>query len=254
MIRVLVPMLAVLLLSAPAWAKKPRKIEIGVGAAGFMNGQFLSEPAENKKFVTIEGTNPPEQRKVPYPGFWGIAGGGGVTMNAMYRGFIGMELDLFYSRDSGKGEINIGTETEEISAKIDMGQGAFHIPLLAKAAIPLKTVRPFVLLGPEFVLPGDAEADADEVLGDVGAEADPYINLATGIGCEFLLPVSGVDLRIPFSIRGSFNLSTPEGLDGRVKIKNYDSKTGLFQYDSFNTEWEYQTFIMLGLTWYQYVD
>lgn len=239
--------LALATLAAATAQARPHKVEIGIGAAGFMNGTFMSEPAEDKKLVTVEGLAPPNnQAKVPYPGFWGLAGGGGVQLNAMYKGMIGMELDLLFSQDTGKGEIN--------EVEIEMSQGAFHIPLLVKAAIPLKTVRPFLLLGPEFVLPGDPELTSDVDIGDLKAEADPYINLQAGFGFEFQLPVSGVDLRVPLSFRGSINFDTPEGLDGRVRLSEYDPASGAIKLEGINSEWEYQAFIMLGLSWYQYVD
>jgi hypothetical protein len=238
--------LALALLVSPAAARKPRKIEIGVGAAGFMNGTFMSDLPDNKKIVQVNG----QDVLVPYPGFWGLGGGGGVQLNAMYRGFIGMQLDLLFSQDNGQGEITINDGTPAATEiKLEMSQGAFHIPLMVKAAIPLKSVRPFLLLGPEFVIPGDPEMTTDPSLAQaLKAEADPYINLTTGFGFEFLVPAEGVDLRIPLSIRGSFNFGTADDVKGRMSITDQGQIAGI------NSEWEYQAFIMLGLTWYQYVD
>ena len=244
-----------LLLTASAAAARPHKVEIGIGAAGLMNGTFMSEPAEDKKIVTVEGLAPPNnQIKVPYPGFWGLSGGGGVQLNAMYKGAIGMELDLLYSHDSGTGKITVDAEEFHLT----LSQGAFHIPLLVKAAIPLKSVRPFLLIGPEFVLPGDPEAekDTDTVLTKYSAWADPYINLQAGFGFEFILPVSGVDLRIPLSFRYSGNFGTGDGLDGRMAIDDAESVGGVtvLKSLSYSSEWQHQAFITLGVSWYQYVD
>ncbi len=239
--------LALLALTAsPAAARKPRKIEIGVGAAGFMNGTFMSDLPDDKKIVQVNG----QDAIVPYPGFWGLGGGGGVQLNAMYRGFIGMQLDLLFSQDNGQGEITLNDGTPAATEiKLEMSQGAFHIPLMVKAAIPLKSVRPFLLLGPEFVIPGDPEMTTDPKLAQaLEAEADPYINLTTGFGFEFLVPAEGVDLRIPLSIRGSFNFGTADDVKGRMSITDQGQIVGI------NSEWEYQAFVMLGLTWYQYVD
>lgn len=256
--RIVAPVLTLTLatLASATASARPHKVEIGIGAAGFMNGSFMSEPAEDKKLVTVEGTDPQVQAKVPYPGFWGLAGGGGVQLNAMYRGMIGMELDLLFSVDKGAGQITLNSgESNEVKVNLTMSQGAFHIPLLVKAAIPLKSVRPFVLLGPEFVLPGDPELTTDlEISPEIKAEAGPYINLQTGFGFEFQLPVSGVDLRVPLSFRGNINFDTPEGLNGRVKLTEVTSTSGQPSLKSINSEWEYQAFITLGLTWYQYVD
>jgi len=249
-----VPAAALVLAASPAHAR-PHKIEIGIGAAGLMNGTFMSTIPDEKKVLEYEGE---AVGGLTYPGFWGLGGGGGVQLNAMYRGAIGMELDMLYSHDSGTGKITV----DGFDYHVTLSQGAFHIPLLVKAAIPLKTVRPFLLLGPEFVLPGDPEAekDSDAVKTKYTATADAYINLQAGFGFEFILPVEGVDLRIPLSLRYSGNFGVGDNLSDRMTITDAEwvgagNNRGLLQKEvDYKSEWQHQAFITLGVSWYQYVD
>jgi hypothetical protein len=77
---------------------RPHKIEIGIGAAGLMNGTFMGTVPDDQKHLDYKGQTVGD---LTYPGFWGLGGGGGVQLNAMYKGAIGMELDLLYSHDNG---------------------------------------------------------------------------------------------------------------------------------------------------------
>ncbi len=243
------------MLAASVASARPHKVEIGIGAAGLMNGTFMGTVPDDQKHLDYQGT---QVNDLTYPGFWGLGGGGGVQLNAMYKGAIGMELDLLYSHDSGTGKITVDSQEFHLT----LSQGAFHIPLLVKAAIPLKSVRPFILVGPEFVLPGDPEAekDSDAVVTKYSAWADPYINLQAGFGFEFVLPVSGVDLRIPLSFRYSGNFGTGDGLKGRMAIDDAESvnvggqQAIVLKSLSYSSEWQHQAFITLGVSWYQYVD
>ncbi len=236
-------LLAALTCAATANAR-PHKVEIGIGGTGFMNATFDGKLTDAQK--TIDGPTANTKIPVPYPGFWGLAGGGGLTLNAMYRGFVGGELDLLYSMDTAKGEIN--------NQKIEASQGAFHIPLLAKAAVPLRWVRPFLLIGPEFVIPGSPTVKSDISIYPDKGNVSPYINLATGFGFEFILPAEdGLDLRIPLSFRGSFNLGVDDTVAKRVRFGE-SLADGTPTIKSINTDWQYQAFIMLGFSWYQHVD
>jgi hypothetical protein len=235
----------VALAASDAEARKPKKLELGVGLLGFVNGSFLTEPDEKDKIATIQAGNQSVQSKIPYPGFGGVGGGGGITTNVMYRGAIGGQLDFLFSNDVGTGQIN--------DIDVDIGQGAFHIPLMLRAAIPARTVRPFLLVGPEFVIPGTPKIESDVFIKTPKAKADPYVALGFGLGFEFLLP-GGHDLRIPLMLRGNVNFDVPEGTDGRVKLGGYDPATGEIALTEVSTAWQYQAFVMLGFTWNQAID
>ena len=185
------------------------------------------------------------QAKIPYPGFAGVGGGGGITTSFMYRGAIGAQLDFLYSVDQGKGEIN--------DVAVEIGQGAFHIPLMLKAAIPLRSVRPFLLVGPEFVIPSEPTVESDLFAKAVKGEADAYVDLGFGLGFDFLLPGEH-DLRIPLMIRGNVNFDVPGGTEGRVTLGDYNPATNELSLKSLSTAWQYQAFVMLGFTWNQAIN
>ncbi|MSP72616.1 MAG: hypothetical protein EXR76_10640 [Myxococcales bacterium] len=254
-------------------AARAHKVEFGLGGLGFVNGAFMTEPSETDKITQI-GQTPdgrPAVAAVPYPGYAGVGGGGGLTFNVMYRGAIGAQLDLLFSHDQGKGEIN--------DMEIELSQTAFHMPFLVRGAIPLKHVRPFIFVGPELVVPGEAKVDTtvrfefvppskrsagEEIVRylpllvagvptPVG-QAGAYLNLQTGFGFEFLIPSEDdLDIRIPLTFRGSFNFDTDEGVDGRLKFSDGPISDGKYV-KSINTEWQYQAFITLGVTFNQHVD
>ena len=229
-----------------AEARKPKKLELGVGLLGFVNGSFLTEPDEKDKVATIQDGNRTYQAQIPYPGFGGVGGGGGITTNVMYRGAIGGQIDFLFSNDVGTGQIN--------EVDVDIGQGAFHIPVMLRAAIPARTVRPFLLVGPEFVIPGTPKIETDLPISPK-AKADPYVALGFGLGFEFLLPGEH-DLRIPLMLRGNVNFDVPAGTDGRVKLGGVDTTTQppTASLTEVSTAWQYQAFVMLGFTWNQAID
>ena len=65
--------------------------EVVVGAFGGVIGSFMEEPSDLKKQFVYQGAIV----RIPYSGFGGVGGGGGVTASALYKGVIGLELQLF---------------------------------------------------------------------------------------------------------------------------------------------------------------
>lgn len=242
-------------------AARAHKIEFGIGGLGFVNGAFMTEPSETDKMMQIGQTpsgGPIIVGPVPYPGYAGVGGGGGLTFNVMYRGAIGAQLDLLFSHDQGKGEIN--------DMEIELSQTAFHMPFLVRGAIPLKHVRPFIFVGPELVVPGEAKVDtivrfAVSPDGTLPAgvptpvgQAGAYLNLQTGFGFEFLIPSEDdLDIRIPLTFRGSFNFDTDEAVAGRLELADVPMSNAKYV-KSINTEWQYQAFVTLGVTFNEHVD
>ena len=221
----------VLTFTQTADAGPPREWELGVSAHGQVGGSFLSEPDD--KAVT-QGS----PFEYSYPGFAGVGGGGGVGLHLAWRGMLGVVTELSYTKDSGRGAIG--------GADITLTQWALHVPLMVRAAVPSEHFRLFAQVGPEFVLPQSPSAEYDEaiVVTDVNAAADSYINIAFGLGCEFMLPVEEVDLRIPFTLRGSINPSTPAAARDRIRDAELPQRMSLV------SEWEYQAAVSIGLAWY----
>ena len=101
-------------------------------------------------------------------------------------------------------------------------------------------------------------------------QAGAYLNLQTGFGFEFLIPSEDdLDIRIPLTFRGSFNFDTDEAVAGRLELADVpmsnakdvpmsnakDVPMSNAKYvKSINTEWQYQAFVTLGVTFNEHVD
>ncbi len=223
-----------------------REWEVGASIFGFGNGNFIEQP---------KGADKDE----PYPGFAGAGGGGGIGLGAMWRGTIGLELQIIKSQENAEGALNFdfGTVT------LQMDQSSWHIPLILKIAAPTNSVRPFLFVGPDFVFP-EASGTSDPAsvriiqagagqgtnpLNDapttelkLGAHAESYTAWTFGFGFDFLLDVGGPDIRIPLTFRGSYNPDLPVKASERSRITNTAKE--------YLSEWEWQAFVSLGVAYY----
>lgn len=230
---------------------------VGVGAFGLIGGNFLDKPANND-YKLSDGailSNP------TYPGFGKLMGGGGGFIEGRFFKFVGLEIDVIYSKDSGKADIDYsvngvkqGTWTVEISSN------AIHMPVLLKGVLPTALVSPYVLIGPEFVFPSSPSASAAVKsgagaypYGPLSASADGYTMLCAGFGFEVKLPVPSVDIRIPFSLRGSFNLGTPDNVNELVTYDITRQGNGVrvpYNNSTYKAEWQYRAYATLGAAMY----
>ena len=79
------------------------EFEWGIEATGFAIGSFMDEPSESNKVMAINGV----QSRVPYSGFAGVGGGGGMTLNALWKGIIGLQVGLWKTSEKVEGSLNI---------------------------------------------------------------------------------------------------------------------------------------------------
>ncbi len=227
--------------------EKIRHVEVGVTLMGMVNGSFLDEPSEADKMT--DGVSGP----LLYPGFGGVGGGGGLLVNAMWRGIVGLETGAYFALEQGAGTLNIGGTLE---VDYTLGQNAWHVPLLLKVAAPLEVMRPFGYFGVEWAFVSGVavqERDPDNAAAAalVDAEADDYWLLAFGAGFEFVIP-AGVDLRIPLTFRGAWNPSTGDKAEDRMSRvpENCGNASQPCTQFIYNTEWQYQAAVSLGLAYY----
>jgi hypothetical protein len=233
----------------PAGPATDREWEVGVGALGYVGGNFLTELEDSKKVVTVHTDHGDKLGALPYPGFGGVGGGGGISLDAAWRGIVGLEVDLLYLRDRGKGDVDGYT--------IEMSQWDLHVPVLLKLELPAGMVRPFLMAGPDFVIPGDTDVKFDAPSSvhftiegldtHYKGKADPYIALTFGLGFEIRLPTPGVDLRIPLTLRGTYDSGVGDKGDDRESVDCHAS-TGCTI--TLKSEWEWQAAGTLGLAWY----
>ncbi|MFN3199318.1 MAG: outer membrane beta-barrel protein [Bradymonadia bacterium] len=225
-----------LLAAGQAQAKKARKHEFGIGAMGLVNGSFIGEPSEEEKAY--------ENAQLPYPGFAGVGGGGGLSFAYMYRGAIGLELDLLYMAERGTGTYDFGA----LDVDVTLSQSSIHIPLMVKAAIPYRTTRPFLMVGPEFVIPVSSEVDAGSITDLKSASADFYTALGFGLGMDIILPVSDADIRIPIAFRGNWTPGFSRKVTDRYPTVDLEGNTARIR--EISTEWEFQAFFTIGVAYH----
>ena len=229
-----------------AQSSPSREWEVGASIFGFGNGNFIQKP---------KGADKDE----PYPGFAGAGGGGGIGLAAMWRGIVGLELQIINSQENAEGALNFNAGTVSLL----MEQSSWHIPLVLKIAAPTTSVRPFLFVGPEFIFPSasgtsDPESfrlievgpgqgtnplsDSPTAELKLGAYAEDYTAWTFGFGFDFLLDVGGPDIRIPLTFRGSYNPDLP------TKASERSRSTATAK--EYVSEWEWQAFISLGVAYY----
>ncbi len=151
------------------------------------------------------------------PGFGGVTGGGGLMLDARFFKLVGLEVDFIRSSDHGSGDVTFNGFTNHVT----IGQGAWHIPILAKVAFDMPLVVPLLFIGPEIVLPSKTSSvsvDPTTFGAGFAQTVDTYVMLAFGGGVEFKLPLPVVDVRIPLTIRGGWNPGVSSKFSDRTPV------------------------------------
>jgi hypothetical protein len=207
-------------------------MDIGLGLMGTVGGNFQNKPAKTASDAPF----------LENPGFGGLTAGGGLMVDGrILDGLLGLEVDVLRTSDKGTGTINEGGA----SLKLTIGQGAWHVPILAKLTIPSAVVAPMFFLGPEFVFPSKGQVSTDPPLPpgiNVAASADNYVVITGGGGVEIKLPLPILDLRIPIGLRFSYN----PGLSSTFSDRTHLVGTTL----TYSSEWKYAVNVTAGAALY----
>ncbi|MBW2455570.1 MAG: hypothetical protein JRI68_13705 [Deltaproteobacteria bacterium] len=186
----------------PAPAEAFENVELGVGFVAQLGVTFLDAPSDQ---MSEDGREP----RPEYPGFAGPTTGAGAMIDLRFFDYVGVELDILRQSESGTATMTV-TDMADHSVttfEIEIGHTAWHLPLLLKASLPLLYVRPHLVLGPEFVLPDDAEYSegTNTSTATFGAVSESYTLFTLGLGMEIELPAAAPleAVRIPLSLRGS---------------------------------------------------
>jgi len=204
--RIALAALAWSLSSASAGAHAP-VFEFGVGAGIAAGWTWIGEPNPARLELPTSGD------RVVLPSLGGTTIGPGITLEARLLGHFAVEASVLYLRQSVDGSF----ELEGTGETLTITESVVHVPVLAKGIFPLGGPSGFLLLGPEFVRPGLSRVSAEEG-GSLRAVAssEPAVWLTTGVGMELRVPIAAMDLRIPISLRFSFNPSASTALAERV--------------------------------------
>lgn len=202
---------------APESTAGKKRLSIGVGLKGGLNGSLVSGVPENEP---IDGTGRIDPNIYP---MFGLGGGVGLLVEARYEGFIGFETGFHISFDNGSGfeDINDPAGNNLLRRNQDQSTTAYHIPLLLKFIVPGELVQPVFGLGLEIVVQSSSELefDPENVYPDrYEIETDTYALLAATLGLEFNVGV----VRIPLELRLGYNVGFSNNASDRV---DYDGST-----------------------------
>ena len=218
-----------------------------VALVGFAIASFTDEPSEANKFADLGGA----RARVPYSGFAGVGGGGGLTIEALWKGVIGIEVGLWNASESAEGKLDIIDYSVPGGAgnryELTFNKSSWHLPVSVKLAAPTKTVKPYLLVGGDFIFPSSAEVETE--FGGTMADDRSYQALHFGFGFDFGIKLETVELKIPFTLRGNYNLGLGDGVGERIKFNGCNQTGAAIQCSgyTYRTDWQYQALITLGL-------
>lgn len=224
---------------AQAQSRKPeRPLDFGFGITGAFGGNFLDQPDDLQAIAGSDDT------LLIYPGFAGGSLGGGLSAELRYQDVFGVEVDLIVSNDRGSGYID--------NVRVDIGQTAWHVPILLKGMYPGEVWRPGFGMGVEIVVPAALRVSTDPILpADAtrfGGSAGSYGLFLLSGHLEIALPIQGIDLRIPLGLRFGLNLGTPNAARDRASYELGGSDGREVRAVIFGSEWQYQVHATTGLS------
>src|SRR5262249_15365020 len=135
-----------------------------------------------------------------------------------------------------------------IDLQVTIGQPAWHVPILGKFAVPLGTFSPTFVLGPEIVVPMNADATLSPAQSylSVRETSDVYVMITAGAGVEIKAPLPKLDLRFPIGLRGSLAPGVSNDFTDRAKAITTSSLLIV----TYRSEWMYAVNVTAGAALY----
>jgi hypothetical protein len=205
-------------------------VDFGVGLIGQAGGNFIGKPDRSAGQADVN------------PGFGGVTIGGGLMLEARLIPLLGIEVDVLRTSDKGKGSVSFNGNKSDVT----IGQGAWHVPVLAKLVIPSPLIAPTFVLGPEFVFPSDPHTDVSPSINSAVFSNfnEKYVMITGGVGLEVKLPLPVIDLRIPVGLRVSYNPSAPSSYTDTTKFATNGAAI------SYSSEWKFAVSLTAGAALY----
>ncbi|MGM0559217.1 MAG: outer membrane beta-barrel protein [Myxococcota bacterium] len=246
-------LLAAMAFPATAFAQDDFPLTISVGLKGGVNMQGGAEvpdltPEQMREYNL--NTSYPQSEDSGVYGHFGAGPAVGGFLEVRILEMLGLETGLFWAQDNATGwEDKLVNGQEQGRVSHDLEVTALHIPLLFKANVKSETIKPFVGIGPEFVIQQSssityrADNDASQypqrfVDGRNGqpgfderikTETSNYVLLQLNFGMEVDLG----EVRIPFEIRTGFNPGFGgDDFDERMSAEPREDGFFDFVYDS----------------------
>jgi len=209
----------------------PLPLQGGAGLHVNAAGTFLTQPLE----AEVDGF------VVPAQGWGGFGAGGGLALEARAFDFLGVEVDIIRRKDVAQTEFDLLGNIYPFQ----VSQAAWHVPILLKFVMPKGVVRPNVVGGGEFVIPGQASiTEPGGLETELAAHSDPYKAWAFGFGLEIVPKGLPIDLRFPINLRGAYNTGIGPGADDRADYEiGFD---GLLEAVDYRSVWEWHASATVG--------
>ncbi len=225
-------MYAIALLTAAAFAD-PLPLKGGAGVFFHAGGTFMNQPLENE----VDGY------LVPAQGWGGFGPGGGLALELRAFDVVGLELDIIRRTDVARTTFTLSGVGE---FPFEARQPAWHIPVLVKVGMPTGVVRPNLVGGGQFIIPGDpSNTQPDGIEIDVTTRSEAYKAWAFGLGFEFAPKGLPIDLRIPLNLRGAYNTGVGNSSSERADYTFFGDTISAIDY---RTVWRWHASASLGVS------
>jgi hypothetical protein len=232
------PLAAFMLTSPHAAADALDTLEVGLTVQGLGGASYTGTPDVLR--ADVEGVS---VEPVPYEGWWGASGGGGLGAEARLWQWLGLELGVMLTQDNGDEEMGDGDlHGENLS---------LHLPFAVKLVAPVRGLRPLLLLGFESVVPLATRATYGSSALEVTAHAEPYVLVHGGLGFELDLPIEGIDLRVPFVFHLGFDPAARDDLRDKATYGGRRAgPTAIVERVDFDLAYDAHVYFTTGLTWF----
>ena len=220
--------------SSQPTARSSNSLWVTVGGFGAVNGSFITQP-NDKIFTPPESPN--TRIDIPYPGFGGVGGGGGLRVELGWRA-LSLGLGYTLSADQADGRLNGQTFT--------LSQTTHHLPLILRAELPSDSVRPSLFGGPEWVFASTPTLEIPTLFqGSVyrGAKAEDYLGWCFGFGFDFMIDTHW---RIPLRFKAVYAPYESENIKDYIY---FTSNTSTGDQIDFKSAWVWQAQVSLGLSY-----
>ena len=231
-----------------AQEKAQNDIEFGVTAYGIYNSATNGSAHDGKVFAPDDGI-------AQYPGWSGSGGGFGLGLSAMWRGYVGLDLQVLYTTHQLSGTFD---DSGGDQFAFDYTLAQFDVPIMLKAAWPNSYVTPSISVGKVWRKGDTVEGELTGGVADVRRAfgfSEKHWLTRFGGGLETALPLKSHDLRISLNVMVNYDSKIADGLKGDeidTFCSEYDEggetiRSCVFD-PEFGTVW--RTDVMLGLGYY----
>lgn len=185
-----------LALNTPALANDSRsELEFAVTGYGIYSMATNGADNEGKLFD-------PDDTEDMVPGWSGSGGGFAFGLSAMWRGYIGLDVQLIRTSHTLEGTFE---DARSYKFNFQSESSQYHVPIMLKAAWPTKWVTPTLSAGFAW-LKSDTKRDSVSIEGNGPDETRIYTisqerwTTRFGVGFEKRLPFDGHDIRLSLNV------------------------------------------------------